>query len=975
MRKKIFVLLVLICFINVFAQSYWSAVANSGGTEKLRNLHYYRLDISQFNKKISSAQNYLSKNAQGIEVYLPSASGEMEKFLVYSFPVMDEALAKEYALGSYIGINVNHPEVTVRFSLAPNDFQSMVMSNGKYEFIEPQSTDKKIYAVFEKSNKKPFDCRTGESKALKNGLKSLVQNVDKLKNTFAYKILSNDKKYRTLRLALSVTGEYTQYFGGTVADALTAMNASMTRVNGIMEKDLAVHLNIINNTAIIYTNPATDPYSDASVGVDGAWNVELMNTLHNAAICGDAHFDIGHLFGASGGGGNAGCIGCVCSNDTTVDSSGFPTNYKGSAYTSPANRIPSGDNFDIDYVVHEIGHQLGANHTFSYVVEGTGVNVEPASGSTIMGYAGITNADVQAHSDAYFHTVSIDQIQTNLASTTCDVETATTNTPPSIAPLSSYTIPKSTAFVLTASVTDAESNPMTYTWEEVDDAGSNSVTVPTGNNFTGPLFRSLSPTKIPTRYFPKLSTVLGGSLINATDWESVSNVARSTNFKITVRDNNPAVTQQQTNSASQSITVGDDGPFVVLTKNNFYNNVNTPINWSVANTVASPYNVANVKIDYTADSGTTWTILSASTVNDGTESFNLTGITVPIIVRVSAVGNVFYAVSNTLVSTAATSCSITAPTNVAIYGTTCSSANITWDLMSGATYIVRYKKTSDTTWTQISTTKNVIGLTGLIELMQYDVQVAAVCSGTIGSFSATANFTTLEKLINVCGAMSYDSSSEYISNVTVDKMSHNSNATSYSDFTNTPSALINLTQGSTYTISVTKAWQSTKYSEAVSAWIDWNRDGAFDSSERVMNSGLSATTSVTATFIVPTSATMGVPLRMRVVLSDAAITSPCGLYNYGETEDYKVIVAKSTTDGSSTQNNSIALYPNPSSDTITISNVTANSYFKIYTIEGRLIKSGNLDGNSVDISKLAKSAYLISIVDESGTHNIKFLKK
>ena len=60
------------------------------------------------------------------------------------------------------------------------------------------------------------------------------------------------------------------------------------------------------------------------------------------------------MFGASGGGGNAGCIGCVCVNGS-----------KGRGITSPADGIPQGDNFDIDYVVHEVGHQLGANHTFS----------------------------------------------------------------------------------------------------------------------------------------------------------------------------------------------------------------------------------------------------------------------------------------------------------------------------------------------------------------------------------------------------------------------------------------------------------------------------------------------------------------------------------------------------------------------------------------------------------------------------------
>ena len=135
----------------------------------------------------------------------------------------------------------------------------------------------------------------------------------------------------------------------------------------------------------IYYNPATDPYSPAATGAAGAWNGELQTTLTN--VIGAANYDIGHLFGASGGGGNAGCIGCVCVDAT-----------KGRGFTSPADAIPQGDNFDIDYVAHEIGHQLGGNHTFSMSLEGTGVNKEVGSGINIMGYAGITAQDVAPHS-------------------------------------------------------------------------------------------------------------------------------------------------------------------------------------------------------------------------------------------------------------------------------------------------------------------------------------------------------------------------------------------------------------------------------------------------------------------------------------------------------------------------------------------------------------------------------------------------
>jgi hypothetical protein len=38
---------------------------------------------------------------------------------------------------------------------------------------------------------------------------------------------------------------------------------------------------------------------------------------------------------------------------------GFNSETKGSGYTSPSDDIPEGDSFDVDYVAHELGHQLG----------------------------------------------------------------------------------------------------------------------------------------------------------------------------------------------------------------------------------------------------------------------------------------------------------------------------------------------------------------------------------------------------------------------------------------------------------------------------------------------------------------------------------------------------------------------------------------------------------------------------------------
>ena len=313
---------------------------------------------------------------------------------------------------------------------------------------------------------------------------------------------SNTGQIKTMRLAQSCNGEYSNFFGafnsGQVALVLAAFNATLTRCNGCYEKDLAIHLNLIaNTTAVIYYDPATDPYTTLN-----SWNAQLQATL--TANIGEANYDIGHMFGASGGGGNAGCIGCVCVNGS-----------KGSGITSPADAIPMGDNFDIDYVVHEVGHQMGANHTFSHTLEGTGQNKEVGSGITIMGYAGITSQDVAPHSIDIYHETSIAQIQANMAGKTCPITTTmTVNHPPVVAAVSNFTIPISTPFTLTGSATDPEGDPLTYCWEQNDNSttsGNASVASPT--KLTGPNWLSFSPTASPTRIFPKLSTVLAGLFV------------------------------------------------------------------------------------------------------------------------------------------------------------------------------------------------------------------------------------------------------------------------------------------------------------------------------------------------------------------------------------------------------------------------------------------------------------------------------
>lgn len=648
MKKIIFCLVLIFFSLGIFSQtqSPWKAVEGmQKGSDPKSHSNVvsnqspsFSLNQSEFEKSLEQSSGNTT-DLSPKTIVIPNSQGVMEQFFVTeSSNFAPELQAQFPEIRAYSGVGINDPKAFVCFSVSPQGVKTMVLrSDGASEYIERSLENKSVYVVSSSKERKK-----GEM-ALNCSTKDVQLNRE-----LAYKIgdtKASDGVFKTFRLALSCTGEYTQYFGGTTSAALAAMNATMTRVNGIFNRDLAVKLELIaNNSVLIYTNASTDPYSDAKEGVDGAWNLELQNTL--TSVIGNSGYDIGHLFGASGGGGDAGCIGCVCVNPTTAVPQG-----KGSGFTSPSNAVPEGDTFDIDFVAHEMGHQLGANHTFSYDVEGTGVSVEPGSGSTIMGYAGITSYDVQDHSDDYFAYASITQIQNNLIYKSCQVNTTISNQRPTVSAGPDYTIPKSTAFVLNGTASDPEGNTLTHCWEQNDSASSsesNNYSIAYATKPIGPNFRSFLPTTETKRYFPAFNRVLAGQLVST--WEAVPSIARNLGFVFTVRDN-AGQGLGQTNSDGMVLTVdGNKGPFAVTSQNA------TDLSWVLGSTQTITWSVndsnllsgaTNVNIKLSIDGGLTFpTVLVANTPNDGYET-----ITAPSTaakncrILIEPTANVFYAVN------------------------------------------------------------------------------------------------------------------------------------------------------------------------------------------------------------------------------------------------------------------------------------------------------------------------------------------
>ena len=133
-----------------------------------------------------------------------------------------------------------------------------------------------------------------------------------------------------------------------------------------------------------------------------------------------------------------------------------------------------------------------------------------------------------------------------------------------------------------------------------------------------------------------------------------------------------------------------------------------------------------------------------------------------------------------------------------------------------------------------------------------------------------------------------------------------------------------LTQGSEASGSVTVFSDFGALSVAV--WIDFNRNGSYESSERVAQSTatLGGGDTHTFNFIVPPTAQVGTAgMRVRTVFNNGNVDA-CSAYGYGETENYTVTIATGSANDARPNAQSIApaVFPGCSNITGNLANAT-----------------------------------------------------
>ncbi|MCJ8320544.1 MAG: M12 family metallo-peptidase [Colwellia sp.] len=594
--------------------------------------------LSTQNKRMSSStadivqlSHVLLQTEQAIVVSLPLPSGELADFKLSPSSIMPPELAERYPeIKTFSGYQLLAPENNGRFDITEHGFHGMFSYNNSTVFIEPQIQKNNTRYVSYYRNSIGGDI-SGKIKLQSPKKIPIIAQRDLLKNFSAKKQFA-ETSLILYRLAVSSSGEYSVFHGGSKSSVLSEIVTLVNRLNDVYQRDLSVKFELVaNSDALIFLDPLTDPFNNNDQ--DGELNTTIIDGL-----IGSSNYDIGHVVNTEGGG-LAG-LGVVCDSI-----------YKGDGVTGAQN--PINDAFYIDYVAHEVGHQFGADHTFNGAegaCEGnreSNLAFEPGSASTIMGYAGICGSqNLQNNSDPYFHAKSIEQIKSYLmgnSGSTCGVPGNDINNIPLVDAGSDFTIPAHTPFTLSGSATDANnSDILTYSWQQIDlGTISHSITEQIDDG-SRPLFRVWQPFLTAQRTLPRLEDILAST---TSVGETYATTDRELNFRLLVRDARGGVGYDDNTikvvNTNEAFAVTNPSSSII------WSSQQQVVNWNTANTKDSPISCSKVDILLSTDGGNNFTHQLAMQVdNNGSYEVTLSELTsTKSRIRINCSDNIFFAIN------------------------------------------------------------------------------------------------------------------------------------------------------------------------------------------------------------------------------------------------------------------------------------------------------------------------------------------
>lgn len=327
-----------------------------------------------------------------------------------------------------------------------------------------------------------------------------------------------------------------------------------------------------------------------------------------------------------------------------------------------------------------------------------------------------------------------------------------------------------------------------------------------------------------------------------------------------------------------------------------------------------------------------------------------------------------------------------APASLVASGTTSSTTNLAWNASTDNVAVTGYDVYRGTTLLgSTSATVRTYSVTGLTASTAYTFSVKAKdAANNLSASSNVVNVTTLagSTTPSYCAANGTSVAYEYIDYVAMNGMT-NTTTGSTGGYGNFLSKVASMRYGAN-TITFSAGFSGTAYTEYWNIWIDYNKNGTFESTELTVSGSSASTGNLTATITVPSTALSG-NTRMRLKLSDSATsTSACGSFSYGEVEDYTVNIGAITLTGIvsgdtlSNENNifDFEMYPNPTSNVLKVNMLDNRKVsFAIYNVMGQQLKTSILTNSEINVSDLPSGIYLLEVNDGQKSISKKFIKQ
>ncbi|MDI9308798.1 MAG: GEVED domain-containing protein [Limnohabitans sp.] len=455
---------------------------------------------------------------------------------------------------------------------------------------------------------------------------------------------------------------------------------------------------------------------------------------------------------------------------------------------------------------------------------------------------------------------------------------------------------------------------------------------------------------------------------------------------------NVSVTDLEINYTDNNITAATYGRGVWRTSLNSSSDTQAPsipTNLTVSGTTSNSTNLAwtastdNVGVTgYDVYRGTT--LLGTVTGVSYTATGLTPSTTYSFTVRAKdAAGNVSASSNAVSVTTLASPSDTVAPTapTLSASGTTSTSTNLSWSGATDNIGVTGYDVYRGTTFLA-SVTGTTYTATGLTPSTTYSFTVRAKDgAGNVSAASNAVSVTTTGTSLMYCASNGNNSSYEWIDYVALNGMINTTGSNGgYGNFT---SKVAPLPYGSN-TIYFSAGFSSSAYTEYWSIWIDYNKNGTFESTEKVVAGSSASSGTLSATFTVPTTALAG-QTRMRVQMKYSATSTACETFTYGEVEDYTVNIGSAAPSTNYSKEEVLAnesniydfeLYPNSVESSLNINMFDSRKVsYKVYNLTGQAILGGELINPEINVSKLPSGMYIIDVNDGQKSISKKFLKK